>query len=613
MTAEIAALQERQYNAHRQLEAYRSADEFAVPVGGLSPQYYERILEAWEDVQPVSEQAYELGWVRLEWAMAIARSDINYATEEPYTAKEKTAAFEQTRHYLQRVASDANASRLLRSQARIAQSSIPQHQELLAGKGLITSASRYVGYLKTIRAVAADFIDQADLSEEEERFVHTITVASNLTAHAYRQLWFLPAPPRQSWDITAYSSDPKIHDIFITLGAPSDDPRIVTVHPTVLGTPEDKFATMRNYLQVEPPDYEPTGGRVVHGSKSVFNTIQRRYDFYTKTRDVAKQLNRSLQGAQMQQNKLGLPLREPQIKENTKEKSIERDICDAAVWYLAEFDGETIDARFMEHYNMLNNLRRFEGILPHERVVLAWMQLDYARAMALEAGNEEGKLGRARLQFGTAIDFFEGAERQFKRKRLQGEAYDAALAAQVAAVERGLYTSTDLYALRRIIKDYHLGAANIFLKVKDITGPPEQVAASRHSLSRATLSLLMAAADAEMQHLILATSPRVRHDKIAVGFQVLYEPKVSGYELAAPIAIQLVDGNDIVAGERRVEVGRDALILHGDPLALLRQLSVLHTSGNVGKGKRTKTTPVRNADVQELSERLAYAISDAGA
>ena len=56
-----------------------------------------------------------------------------HATEEPYTSKEKTAAFELARNSFQRVAGNEHALRLLRAQAKVAQSSIAQHQEMLPG------------------------------------------------------------------------------------------------------------------------------------------------------------------------------------------------------------------------------------------------------------------------------------------------------------------------------------------------------------------------------------------------------------------------------------------------------------------------------------------------
>ncbi|HVI69344.1 MAG TPA: hypothetical protein VM581_02700, partial [Magnetospirillaceae bacterium] len=591
-----------------------ATDEF-VPVGGLSPRDYELVLEAWEGVTPSPEQAYDLAWVELERAMALVRSDINYATEEPYTPKDIAAGFESARQAFRQLSLDPNASRLTLAQARVAESSVKQHHEIVTGKPLIQSCTRYLPYLRTIRTVAGELIDQPDLTADEERFIHGLTVASNLTYHAFTNGWFLPTPPRQSWDITAHSAKRGIHDVQIQLST-GDDPRLLVLEPHEFGDEDDIFVAIRDYLGIEPPDYQPVGRPLSHKSKGELTQNNARANRFRRTEAIADMLISRLNKTIQDQMTLGIILPEDVVKEATKEKPIERDMSDAAVWYLVDFDGQTMDAMFLSNLKELDRLRHFEGILPEERAILSWMQLDYARMLALDAGEDRVLLDEARQQFGVAIELFQSAERQLKRKRRPGEAQDIALAAQVAAVERGLYTSTDRYAVRRIISDYHANAAGLFVKAKDMHGEVDQVTAQRSALSRATLSLLQATADPEIRHLLLPTSPRLNENQVAVAFPVLYDEKASGYDLSSPIAVQVVGGDDIVAGARRVEVGRDVLMLDKDPAALLRQLAGFLSSEAKPKGAGTKrkakpAASSRSTHVRDLSERLAYAISDA--
>lgn len=611
--AEEYEIREQQFNTHEALKQYRLIDP-AVPVGGLRPEEYDRIRE---QVHPptTADQDYDVAWIDLEYAMAIARSDINYATEEPYATKEITAAFEAAKGKFRAVQHNADASRLLRLQALVAQASVDQHREIVTGKPRLVGAGPYLPYLKTIRAASRELLDASDITEEERRFLHALTVMSNLTYRAYQNGWFLPASTRQDWDIVAHNAFRGRHDTPIRIGEGNEETAL-NINPASLSPGgADEFAALRNYLEIEPPDYQQIGTPNFRKGSGEAEKHRARVARRDKTGQLVDFLLERMNGFINFQKERGLILPEQMVQEATKEVAIERDISSSAIWYLLDFDGETHDGLFKQHLEELHRLRIFERVLPEERSVIAWMELDHARMLALAAGDDRIALDQAREMFGKTITYFEGSHKMYKRLRRHGEAYDAQLAAEAAAVQRGLYTSTDRYALRRIVSDYHANAAELFVKVKDISGTADQVAATRQALSRATLALLMAAADDEIQHLVLPTSPRLKDNQTAVAFQKLYDPKVSGYDLATPIAIQLVDGDDIVSGERRVEVGRDALVLDGDPVALLRQLSnFLATNAKTSKGKQKAKSggnTTRSGRVGSLSERLAYAISDA--
>lgn len=84
---ESQADREKQFNMHEALAKYRATDT-TVPIGGLSPQAYESVLVECAEAKLTAEQMFDLAWVQLEYAMAIMRSDLNYATKR-HTRQEK--------------------------------------------------------------------------------------------------------------------------------------------------------------------------------------------------------------------------------------------------------------------------------------------------------------------------------------------------------------------------------------------------------------------------------------------------------------------------------------------------------------------------------------------
>lgn len=609
---------ERQYNAYEALADYHALDP-TIPVGGLPPREYDRIRRECAEATLTPQQAYDLAWVDLEYAMAIGRSDINYATEEPYSPKEVAGAFDSARRLFKQVADNEAGSRLLRAQARTAQASVDQHKEIVTGKPRLVSPKPYLPYLNTIRTVAQEFIDQPDLTDEERDFTQALTVQATLTEYAYQRGWYLPAPSRQPWDMTAYQANRSWHDVHIYIGGQSNDDDIVMrLDPRLFNewvdTYKDQFAGMRAYLD-HLPGLQLTGKPQFTKGSGEAARYDARIAKHRQALGVANVVIAAINDFRGELFERGVIVPAERVKELTKEVPNERDISDYAMWYLTEYDGSTLDAVFTRNLEGLNKLRQNEDLLPDERAVLSWMLLDHARMLALDAGKDRTRLDEARLRFGTAITSFQSTKKMFARLRRPGQVYDAGLAAEAAEVQRGLFTSTDPYALRRIIADYHKNAAGLFVGVKDIKGDADQVAALRYSLDRATLSLLPAAADPELRHLLLPTSPRLNHRQVGVAFPAIYDARVSGYDLASQIEVQIVDGDDIVAGTGRVEIGRNILVLSGDPLALLRQLSAYLSVEAKAKGganqKGKTTTGSRSEHVRELSERLAFAISDA--
>lgn len=497
------------------------------------------------------------------------------------------------------------ASRLLRAQARVAQAAVGQHKEIVSGKPTLNRSTPYVPYLKTIRLVAHDFLDAgSDLTQEEQRFLQALTVESAITTHMYTSGWALPASSRQPWDVTAHNAERSKQDVPIHIGL-TDDISVLGLDANDFAFgPDADFAVLRAHLKVEPPDFEPRAKLGFLANSKQHENYKENLAAYAVTENfhifVRDQMFKHIR----LQAERGVDISaKDRIKMRQQEKPLDRDVSESAVWYLLDFDGTTLNDYFVNHLTELNRLRQRGIILPEERTALSWMQLDYAQLLALDAGEDKKKLDAARLAFENSITYFEGLDRMCQRLRRFGEAYDAQLAARAADVLRGLYTSSDKFKLRKVVKGYHENIGSSFDKIKAPTDP-DQVAAWRHTLNRVTLSLALAAAQPEMRHLLLPAPPRVGPKQVGLAFPVIFD-EYPGYDIAAPVAVELVEGDGIEVNQGRIHVGRDALLLDGDPLALLRALS-----GYLAPAKGNKRANLQEP-VQELTEKLAYAISDA--
>lgn len=606
------------HRAHEVLTVYKAADP-EIPLGGLPIRDYEVIRRALAEVpDPSPHFQYDAAWVDIEYLMAASRGSVNPDTEEPFTPRELNSITESARARLRAILKNEMTPPALRAEAQVLLAGIPIHQEVANGRrdGLI--GKFHIPYLQAIQAASLELLSAPPESPEDHHTLHRMLIMLALADAGYKSGWALPAASRQPWDVTRHSLKRHLPDLHMVIDGEETD-TIINVSSNLFSDdvwPDaGPHASLRHYAQFPVHlDYNTT--KVRFGSEAARLAFDREQDgLFAVRKGISRQVN-SREDI-LKRNK---PADEV-AQTTSKERAIERDICPEATWYLTEFDGVALDDTFVRQLERFNRLRIESGLLLDERRVFGWMLQEYARLLAL-AGNKD----TARLEFGTAIIRLERIVPAFERAHRPGDALDTILGAQAAAVNRGLYTSSDAYGLRRIVETYLSNVSTAFNGADATKAPPGQSAVLQYAIDRASLCLLQAAADAELRHLIVPASPRVNDRYDAVAYPLLYSPKVSRYDLNSPIAITFVEGGEITPGDKTVHVGRHILTFPDDPHALHAALRavIAPTNGAKGaakasaakKGKKISPAPAahnRSDTVRQVAEQLAYAISDADA
>jgi hypothetical protein len=622
--AELDSHAEKIEHANEALRDYRTVDP-ETPVGGLSPHDYERWRRNLEDESILTPaQLFERAWLELEYAMAMARGGIDFDTEESYAPRKISSTFEAARQQFARLAKNESAPADVRMRARIGGASVSVHQEIITGKGTFLvkagTPKAYMPFLASLHAAATEMLAGIDETPEYAQILHEIEVMAPLTAQVFVQNWYLPAAPRQPWDVTIHSAQRRRPDLYVVVnGEPAESHHLVVDTDTLIPDDSDEFATARRFAQFGPDYATPKGV----GRPSVRANWDRAYnlDELAGTAQVlVDQVNTHLDYLEER----GVRAADDIINDIQNQEPPEREMFPEVAWYLLEYSARTDRGVLEAQVITLESRRRNEGLRPEEQRVLGWMQIELAQVMALD-----GDLDSARGEFGSAMDTFVRAQKAFMREHRPGDAHDTVLAQAGTEVYRALYTSRDgngrldLYALRRAISSYIQQVSAVFDSANKVKAKDEQVEILYNTVNRATLILLQAAANEEFRHLILPVSLRTTGEQDATALHIVYDAKVSSYDVANPIAIKLVEGSEITADDHVVMFGQNALTVFGTPTDLLRELTTLLKGGKVtahiGKkaGKTKKAAPKggagkeRSAEVQELSEELANAISDA--
>lgn len=600
-----------------------------VPVGGLPAKDYERWREATDKIKLAPQQALERGWMELEYGMAMMRGAIDPETEEPFDERKINMAFEAARQFFSRLAKDESAPLPLRMEARLAALSVSQHQEVIKGKPMTSSARYYAQFLNGLRSTAQTMLHEVENTPELGHLIHVAELMAIMTETAYLGGWYLPAAPRQPWDVTMHIAQRLSPDVNIVIDRPRTTDDELDVYSDQMAGFVDKkgpFAVMRTYLEVEV-DFAKGRGKPAFPKGS--GLAEKWMVQKEKGNSLGRIIDNLLPRVNAQIERLvakGIRPAEEIIVETAHVEEPVRDIHPEVTWYLTEYQPEISSPELAVQVAALEKRRSTEGLFPDEQRALGWMQLELAVAMALEA-QEQPELDTARERFAAAMDTFIRAQRMFTRMRRPGDAHDALLAQAGTDVYRAFYTSrnkdgsVDNYAVRRAISRYIEQVSDAFASANKVKADPEQVAALTHMAHRATLIMLQAVANEELRHLVLPAPLRTGDRQDVTALHLILSEKVSGYDITQPISVKLVDGSDITAGDHEVFVGRDALNIAGSPDALLRELvALLGKEGGKGKvGKKAKGAKpkqgsvaiARSEEVRNLSEQLAYAISDA--
>lgn len=619
---EIQDAEERLARAREALREYAATDP-DIPVGGLQPHDYERWRYQTEDLSLLNPQQHlERGWLELEYAMAMLRGGIDRETEEPYDKRKINTTFSEARNIFAALARNESAPPAQRMQARMASASVFMHQEIVTGKSRVLgkgTPKHYLPYLSALHSAAAEMLN--DPQDGYEELLHMIEIMAPLTAQVFVQNWYVPAAPRQPWDVTIHSAERGRPDIPVVINRAATRQTDLPIHTSTLSKvfkSDDEFIAARTYARLGPEYAIPKGtGR--HEVRANWDRAMQ-IDLLCQTAQVlVDQINSHLDFLK----ELGVRPADDIIEEETNRPPAPREIFPEITWYLTEYGEQTLRGVLEAHVTLLERHRQNEGLWSDEQRILGWMQRVLAEVTALD-----GDYDTAREGFGRAMDTFIRAQRMFMRERRPGDAHDAVLAQAATEIHRALYTSrtkngeVDRYALRRAVTRYIGQVSEIFASANKIKAEGDQQEVVKFTIDRATLILLQAAANEELRHIILPNSPHISDVQDAIALHILYDAKASGYDMTAPVSIKLTEGSEIIAGNRTVSVGREAFTVFGTTTELLRELTALVNPGQVkaavGKGasKKKKQQPKvsgksRSDEVEELSEELAYAISDA--
>lgn len=625
--AELDTTAEKFDRAREALQEYAATDP-EVPVGGHQVRDYERWRHETEDVSVLSpQQQLERGWLELEYAMAIMRGAIDPETEEPFDERKINTAFEAARQFFGRLAKDESVPLPLRMQARIASLSVNQHEEIVKGKPMVKTSRYYAQFLNGLRSAAQMMLREVEHTPELGQLIHMIEIMALMTEAGYSRAWFMPAASRQPWDLTVHAVQRVAPDINVVINRPA-----VNEHDFVISTenlagfvnPKDPFALMRRYLELDVEFTAPTGHLSLPAHKLAAWQVQN--DKKQSLFAVINHLTPSILAHMERMYILGIRPAEEIIVETAHPEEPPRDLHPEVVWYLTEYNPDLPHDGLAAQVAALEKRRSAEGLWPDEQRTLGWMQLELAIAMSLDA-EERPELDAAREYFSVAMDTFIRAQRAFLRTHRPGDAHDALLAQAGTDVYRAFYTSrnkdgsVDNYAVRRATNRYIEQVSEAFASANKVKSSPEDVIVLADMVSRATLIMLQAVANEELRHLILPAPLRTSHDVTAL--HLIHNEKVSGYDIIAPVSIIFVEGDEVTVGDHHVQVGRDALNVAGSPDVLLKELLALlgkeSSKGGKPKGKTKGAKPkplgsaaiARSAEVSSLSEKLAYAISDA--
>lgn len=616
------------FEASEALREYRGVPP-EVPVGGLPARDYERWRRATDDVVMEPEQTLERGWLELEYAMALMRGAIDPETEEPYDSRKINTAFEAARQFFARLAKDESVPLTVRMQARIALISVNQHQEIVAGKPRMTSARHYAQFLNGLRTAGLEMLREIENEPELSGLVHMLELMALMTELTYTSGWYLPAAPRQPWDMNMHTASRALPDVAIVIDRPSTSENDVVISSEVLAgfaEQDGPFAVMRTYLEVEVGFGDSHGSPAFPKGSGLAEKWLARKRTRMSLSEIIDYLLPLINAHITRLAESGVRPAEEVIVETSRVEEPVREVHPEVLWYLTEYSPSLPYQELAAQTAALEKRRAEGGLFADEQRVLGWMQLELAAAMALDV-EETSQLDESRERFASAIDTFVRAQRMFTRARRHGEAHDALLAQAGADVYRSFYTSRnkdggiDNYAVRRAVGRYIELVSEVFASASKVKVEPEQAESLSRMFDRAALILLQAVAHEDLRHLILPTPTRTNDIQDIMAFHLVLNAKANGYDIIAPVRIRLVDGQEIEVGDHEVFVGREALRALGSSQILLRELSALLGGGKAsgskaGKAKASKkpqnaASTVHRGVVRDFSEKLAYAISDA--
>jgi hypothetical protein len=625
------------------LAAYRAIDT-NLPVGSLSVAEYTQLREDAGDPELLGPGArYDRAWAGLEATLAMRRGDINPATEAPYTPKERNIASDAVRAEFRALARDESAPPLIRAQAIAAGAGVATYQEITQEKARPGAVGKnHVIYLRGIQAAGRLLLEQPEVTEAEAHFMNALTTMAIMTEYGLELSWYLPASPRQPWQVNGYLRDRGAMARVVIQDEPPEDNvhNVVTIQRNALGDElwqEDEsfvqFETLRNYTRTQPGVGARRGKPTI--ASVLFNGIADRHVHYLSEQapHSIDATNAALGAIAARAELAGTP--EPEAELHTELR-----------WYAAQsaYDlRDIVPSTFSINLANLQAAHAAGELSPGEQRGLGWMQLDHAQILVMQSrqATKDAEQARTTAARGSRFDapaheerasaeeakaaaYMEQAKARFDEARetilavtkdpdmqKSPELYGILLDAEAMPVYKALFTGAGAEELTKIVAGYTRRIAALYMNMRDAARRFKNDEASQLAVEtavlRANLCLLLSASSEEAEgHLVLPTSLRqggARGEMDAVAYMIDYME--GGYDAETPVTIQVEVGSDLVVERRHVQVGIDLLMLKDDSFAMMSKLAA------VLRKKGSKKPEARSPEIDAVTTRIADAVADA--
>jgi hypothetical protein len=587
------------------LPGYHAID-INTPIGALPYTQCQELREQCGDVATLPPGVQnEYAWVGLEAALAMVH-ETNPQTGKPFTPKEINIATEQAKTEFRGVFTNTNAPMSIRAGAGLALASAGMYQESAQGTRAKIVSKNHLPYLRGIQKVARELLAHPDPSAKEAAIMNAAVSLAMLTEYALEQGWFLPASPRQSWQINGINRrGGQTARIVVADEAPAEG--IIAIHRDALGDElwdRDEtwrpFTTLAHYANYDA-GFATRSPQKARLEILIFKEVSDRHFYYLNEQSPA--------AAQATKATLG----NVALAEEPERRS-------EVGWFVAQ---SAFDLRDIVQTSFTINLRNMEiaqasgELSGAEQHVLGWMQLDYARMLTVQA---EAAEEQARQNMSDAWEHFSGAHSTLSAAakamppEQAGEMYEILLDAEAAPVYRELFTGADPEQMAAATDAYlrRLAALQPRMRLSEqqLKRDPNQLDILRSAALRTIFCLLLSGStDEAARHLALTHSVRAggsRGEMDAVVFPIDYAN--GGYETGSPVTVQIQPGKEVTVSARHITIGMDLLAPPGQPLlGMLTKLAAVVRATKPGSRKKD----TRGANIDALTLRLGDAIADA--
>lgn len=618
------------------LVAYRQINT-AIPIGGISTAQCIELRGVSDDTSSPMI-AYDRAWLGIELSIALGK------TPDPETGKARALSVidkpaQASREEFRAIASDEAVPPLLRAQARVASASIGLYRDATTTHRMSIVSKHFIPYLRTLQTTGRDMLTNFGGSADEERFLHSLTILALLSEYTVGDSFILPASPRQPWDINRYNTY-NSEGNWIAIGDKALPDGVVGVDPILLehrawrlpSQPENRFGTLAVYS----------------GYRAGFASRQRTQKHPDSTQvGLQRIIDRMLDYFNhLPPNSVSIQPNPPaeQLPEPVNRTSTER------AWYTAQsshdIDSLPISQLRLNIASLGESLEQTDNALdPSERYVLAWMHLDYAWLLAKNAQKKKQEaeqerrtasrvsrsdapahhqsaartdaeatalLTDAAVHFDTAETTFTTTADMLQRRR-PGDALEALLGKDAAAVYKALLAETDPVARDKAVSKYAQRMAALDPKLREAAASAKKDKAQLESLQAVALHistclLVTASTDEIARHMVLPAPLRAGSTRGKIDAVVFpLDASDNSYETEHPVYVSLKPNSQITTDGRFIEIGSHLLMHKGNPFDFLKNLArVTRATKHQQKARRS-----RGPAVDDLTLRISDAIEDA--